>query len=344
MTTLVTGATGFTGINIVRGLAEAGETVVAMGHRPASAQCHRFLRGLEDSVRLLTGDVLDCSAMLRLAEEHDVQRIVHAAAVTPSGGLESANPRLLIDVNLVGTVNMLEVARQISASRLVFVSSSGVYGAPEDRTRLVPEDSPLQLNSLYTICKRSCELLLRRYRHLFGLSTVTGRMTSIYGPMERATPSRGRPSTVYKVVDALLAGRAVKARGGEFVRDYTHVEDAARIWTHLTLAEELDHDLYNVSAGVAYSLEQVLGTLQGLDASFSYSYVGPDDHADVEVTPPAERGALDITRISAEFGFVPQYNLQRGLQSYLAWAGGYPGLFSSGQSAVKKSTGHPLSR
>jgi nucleoside-diphosphate-sugar epimerase len=134
---------------------------------------------------------------------------------------------------------------------------------------------------------------------------------------------------VYKVVDALLARRAVKARGREFVRDYTHVEDAASIWKHLTLSGSLNHELYNVSAGVAYSLGEVLETLQGLQPSFSYSYAGPDDDVDVEVTPSAERGALDISRVTAEFDFVPKYNLKHGLQSYLEWSGDYPGLFSS---------------
>ena len=331
MTTLVTGATGFTGINIVRALAGAGETVVALGHRRASVECHQFLRGLENRVQLVVGDILDPSGMLRLADKHGVQRFVHAAAITPSGGQEQSYPQRVIDVNLMGTVNVLEVARKVSATRFVFVSSSGVYGAPEDRTKLVREDSPLRLNSLYTICKHTCELLLKRYKHLFGLSSVSGRMTSIYGPMERATASRGRPSTIYKVVDALLAHRAVRARGRQFVRDYTHVEDVGVIWRHLTLASDLDHDIYNVSAGVAYSLDEVLETLHELDAAFSYSYAVPDEDADVEIAPPAERGALDITRVRTEFGFSPTYDLKRGLQSYLQWADDYPGLFSSGQ-------------
>jgi len=331
VTTLVTGATGFTGINIVRALAEAGETVVAVGHRPASRECRQFLRGLEDKVRLLTGDVLDSSTMLRLAEQHGVGRFVHAAAVTPSGGLELSSPRRLIDVNLVGTVNMLEVAREVSAARFVFVSSSGVYGAPEDRSLLVPEDSPLQLSGLYPICKYSCELILKRYGKLFGLSTVTGRMTSIYGPMERATPSRGRTSIVCRAVDALLAGRTVVARGREFVRDHTHVKDAALIWRHLTLADDLDHSLYNVSSGVAYSLAEVLETLKRLDPSFSYRYAGPQEDADLELTPEAERGALDITRVVSEFDFAPKHSLEQGLRSYLEWSKDYPGLFSRGR-------------
>lgn len=329
MTTLVTGATGFTGINIVRTLAEAGETVIALGHRPASPECHQFLKGLEAKVRFFVGDVLDTAGMLSLAESNGVQRFVHAAAITPSGNVEQSIPQHVINVNLMGTVSMLEVARKVSAKRFVFTSSSGVYGAPRDRTEPVREDSPLQLNSFYTICKSACELLLRRYKGLFGLSTVAGRMTAIYGPMERVTASRGQPSTIYKVVSALLARRSVRAKGRELVRDYTHVEDASSIWRHLTLARDLGHDVYNVSAGVAYSLGDALEMLHGLDRTFSYSYAAPDQDADVEITPEGERGALDLTRVRTEFGFSPKYDLRRGLESYLEWAREYPALFPS---------------
>ena len=215
---------------------------------------------------------------------------------------------------------MLEVARKVSAERFVFTSSSGVYGAPKDRTESVREDSPLELSRFYTICKYACELLLKRHKRLFGLSTVAGRMCAIYGPMERVTASRGNPSTIYKLVSALLARRPVGARGREFVRDYTHVEDASLIWRYLTLASDLSYDVYNVSAGVAYSLGDVLDTLHGLDPTFSYSYAAPGQDADVEITPEGERGALDITRVSTEFGFSPKYDLRRGLESYLEWA------------------------
>lgn len=327
MTTLVTGATGFACINIVRTLAKAGEIVVALDLVPASAECHHFLKGLEDRVQFVVGDVLDTAGILSLAEKNGVRRFVHGAAITPSGNVEQSIPQRIVNVNLMGTVNMLEVARKVSADRFVFMSSSGIYGAPQDRTKLVRENSPLQLNSLYTICKYACELFLKRYKGLFELSTVAGRMTSIYGPMERATASRGQPSTIYKVVSALLARRAVKARGREFVRDYTHVEDASLIWRHLTLASDLDHDVYNVSAGVAYSLAKVLETFHELDPSFSYSYAAPGQEADVEIAPEGERGALDIIRVSTEFGFSPKYDLRRGMESYLEWAREYPTLF-----------------
>lgn len=329
MTTLVTGATGFACINIVRMLAEAGETVIALDLIPASAECHHFLWGLEDQVRFVVGDVLDTDGMLSLAEKHGVRRFVHGAAITPSFSVEQSIPQHIVNVNLMGTVSMLEVARKVAAERFVFMSSSGIYGAPKDRTEFVREDSPLQLNRLYSICKYTCELFLKRYKTLFGLSTVAGRMAAIYGPMERVTASRGQPSIIYELVSAFLARRAVRARGREFVQDYTHVEDASLIWRYLTLASDLGHDVYNVSAGVAYSLGDALEMLHGLDPTFSYSYAAPDQDADVEIIPEGERGALDITRVSTEFGFWPKYDLRRGLESYLEWAREYPTLFPS---------------
>jgi UDP-glucose 4-epimerase len=328
MTTLVPGATGFTGINIVRTLAESGEPVIALGHRPASVECHQFLKGLEEQVQLAVGDVTDTEGILRVAERHKVDRFVHAAAITPSRDVERSSAQHIVNVNLMGTVNMLEVSRQVSAKRFVFTSSSGVYAAPDKKTASVSEDDPLQLDSLYTICKRASELLVKRYKTLFGLSTVSGRMCAIYGPMERATASRGNPSTIYKLVNALLARRPVKVRGREFVRDYTHVEDASVIWRHLTLADDLDHDIYNVSAGVTYSLGKVLETLHSLDPTFSYSDASSDEEADIEIRSGGERGALDMTRAKTEFGFRPKYDLRRGLASYLEWAREYPTLFS----------------
>lgn len=328
MTTLVTGGTGFAGINTVLALAEAGEYVVALDKHPASEECREFLQPVADKVDLVVGDVVDLKGVLRLAEEREVRRIVHGAAITPSGDVEQRMPRHVVSVNLMGTVNLLEVAQQTGVERFVFMSSSGVYGAPKNRTESVSEDSLLKLDKLYGICKYACELLLKRYKSLFNLSAVSGRMCAIYGPMERPTPSRGAPSTVYRLVGALLAQQPVSARGRQFVRDYTHVEDACTIWKDLTLARSLQHDVYNVSAGVAYSLDDLLQTLQDVDPSFTYRHAEPDESADVEIAPEGERGALNISRVRTELGFSPKYDLRQGLESYLEWARQHPVLFS----------------
>lgn len=327
MTILVTGATGFAGINIVKALAESGQSVVALDAVRASPECNRYIEAFKSEITFCIGNVLDYQATLELAKEHGVRRIVHAAAITPSGAVESSMPGHVINVNLMGTVNMLEVARQIAAERFVFVSSSGVYGAPESRDQRVIEESQKTPENLYSICKVAGELLVRRYKDLFGMSTVAGRMAAIYGPMERVTSSRGNPSIIYKLIRAHHRGSVVTARGGEVVSDYTHVEDASWIWRNLALANYLKHDIYNVSAGVAYSLNDVLQTLHQIDPTFIFRYVGPGESVDVEIRPESERGALDLTRLSDDLDFRPRYNLEQGLGSYLNWVREYPTMF-----------------
>ncbi len=327
MTILVTGATGFTGINIVRTLAEAGQQVVACDLTPADATCHQFIHAVADRIEFVVADVIDLDAMLRLADQYGVRRIVHAAGITPSGDVESSIPLRVADVNLMSTVRMLEVARHVSAERFVFVSSSGVYGAPEIRAEPVYEDSIQTFTSLYAICKHASELLLQRYSSLFGLSTVSGRMGPIYGPMERRTDSRGNMSMVYKLVDACRSGRTVAVRGLEFVADYTHVYDASEIWRDLTLANNLSWGVYNVSGGVAYALGEVLETLRELEPGFSYRLAQPDRQADIELRPEGERGAMDVSRVRTDFGFSPRFDLKFGLSQYLTWSSEHPEMF-----------------
>lgn len=327
MTTLVTGATGFACVHIVRALADAGERVIALDLAPPDAVVLAYLATVQARVQFVTGDVRDADAMLALAREHGVDRFVHGAAITPTPEVEKADPRQIIDVNLMGTVNLLEVARQVGARRFVFTSSSGVYAPSPASTRVLTEASPVQAEGLYTICKLACEAILERYRALFGLSTVTGRMSSIYGPMERATATRRRPSTICSLVRACLTQQTVVVRGRQYRRTFTRAEDAASIWRDLTLAGKLEHNIYNVSAGIAYSLDEVLEALQKAETSFRFSYAGQGQEADVEITPSGERPALDMQRARDEFGFEPAHTLDTGIESYLAWARENPEMF-----------------
>lgn len=327
MTTLVTGATGFACVHIVRALAEAGERVIALDLVPPDAAISSYLAHVQDRVRFATGDVLDADDMLALAQEHRPERFVHGAAITPTLEVEKADPRRVIDVNLMGTVNLLEAARQVEARRFVFTSSSGVYAPPSVTVHAHTEGSPVQTAGLYSICKLACEAILDRYRGLFGLSTVAGRMSSIYGPMERATATRRRPSTIYRLVRACLEQRPVVVRGRQYRRTFTRAEDAATIWRDLTLADKLEHNIYNVSAGVAYSLEEVLQALKRAAPAFRFSDARPGQQADVEITSRGERPALDMRRARDEFCFEPAYTLQQGIDSYLAWARENPETF-----------------
>jgi len=317
-TVLVTGAAGFVGLNIVRRLATEGATVVALARRAPDAETRRFLAPVANLVRFVMGDVRDRAGLAALAQREGVRRIVHGAAVT-SAEAERADPASFVDVNLGGTLNVLEAARRIEAERVVLISSSAVYGAPADPARLIGEDDALQIGGMYTICKQAGEQLCRRYAELYGLSAVAGRLGTAYGPMERPTESRATMSQVYTLLHAALAGRQLRVYGADRLRDVCYIDDVAEAFCRLTLAEQLEHTIYNVSAGTAHSLRAIAVAIAALVPGPAWLPADAPDGAELVVRPPSERGPMSLGRLRAELGFAPRFTLEGGLAHYLAW-------------------------
>lgn len=318
MTVLVTGAAGFVGLNIAKGLAERDATVVALVRRGPDDETLRFLGAVAGAVRFVEGDVRDRAGMLALVRREGVRRIVHGAAVTAAEA-ERDDPAGFVDVNLGGTLNMLEAARQVEAERVVLISSSAVYGAPRDRQRRIREDDPLQIGGIYTICKQAGEELCRRYGELYGLSAVAGRLGTAYGPMERPTGSRSTMSQVYTLAQAALDGTAPRIYGAERLRDVCHIDDVTDAFCGLALAGRLDHTIYNVSAGTAHSLRAIAAAIAELVPGAAWLPAETPDEADLVVRPPSERGPMDLGRLAADIGFAPRFTLEAGLAHYLGW-------------------------
>ncbi len=315
---LVTGAAGFVGLNIVRRIAEAGATVVALGRRAPDADMIRFLTPVAHLVRFAEGDVRDREGLAALVEREGVRRIVHGAAVT-SAEAERDDPASFVDINLGGTLNVLEAARRAAAERVVLISSTAVYGAPADPKRLIREDDPLQIGGMYSICKQAGEHLCRRYGELYGLSAVVGRLGTAYGVMERPSGSRSAMSQLYTLLHAALEGRTLRIYGADRLRDACYIDDVAEAFCRLTLAERVTYPIYNVSAGTAHSLREISGTIATLIPGASWVAVESPDDANLVVHPASERGPMSLERLKADLGFTPRFSLTDGLAHYLAW-------------------------
>jgi len=318
MTTLVTGAAGFVGLNIVRRLAAYGVPVLALARRAPDAAMLQFLQPVAAHVRFAEGDVRDRDGMCALVQREGVERIIHGAAIT-SAEAERDDPSGFIDVNLGGTINLLEAARQSGVARVVLISSSAVYGAPTDRTRLIREEDRLQIGGIYAICKQAGEELCRRYGELYGLSAVAGRLGTAYGPMERPTGSRSSMSQVYTLLHAALAQRSLRIYGADRLRDVCYIDDVAEAFCRLALAPRLEHTLYNVSAGTAHSLRDIAQVIATLVPEMRWLPATTIEEADLVVRPPSERGPMSLSRLQHELGFTPRYSLQAGLEHYLEW-------------------------
>lgn len=319
MTVLVTGANGFVGVNIVRRLAQQKLKVIALARRPPDPAMHRFLADEAERIVWVQGDVRDRAGLITLARHYQVDRLVHGAAITPSPVIEQTQTAAIIEANLMGTVNALEAACEVKAERFVFISSTGLYGAPANPHRLLTEAEPLTTANLYTICKFASEQLCRRYTELHGLATVVGRLGSAYGPMERATQSRETMSFIYNLAHRALAGEHSRIFGANRLRDFCYIDDVATAFSHLLLAKQLNWPVYNIATDQTVTNRDALDMLSQLCPGFGWREVAHPEEADLSILPHQERAPLDLSRLRQDVGYTPQYDLARGLQAYLEW-------------------------
>lgn len=319
MAVLVTGGTGFIGSNIVGCLARRGEDVVAFDMSPPDQATQPLLRHFPDRVSIIRGDMRDLVLLQKLVADHSVDAVVHAAAITPADkAWEHDHCQEIVEVNLLGAVNIFQLARSLpSLRRVIYISSDAVYGSLRPK-RPVTEDHPVTLQGLYAITKYTSELMGHRWRQLFDLDIVSARLSSIYGPLERITSSRKRMSTIYSLVRLAVEGKPIKINSLQERRDYIHVWDVARGVVGLLQAPSLNHEIYNISAGKAYSVGEVLEALAGCVPGMCYSVVAQEE-ANVWVDPGRQEGPVDNNRLRTELNFELQYPLPEGLRQYVQW-------------------------
>jgi nucleoside-diphosphate-sugar epimerase len=210
MKILVTGATGFIGVHLVKHLVESGHDVIGLDVHPPHPAADIFLKSVRDHIRFAQADIADLEA-LRRAVDGAVDAVIHAAVIATSSGLEASNPARIIDVNIIGTLETLRCAREAGARRFVYVSSSGVYGHT-DPDVVLREADHLQLTNIYPIAKYANERIVQWFARDGGITAGSARVAAPYGPMERSTGTRSAMSPIYRLVRAALAGRSIQIR------------------------------------------------------------------------------------------------------------------------------------
>ena len=318
MATLVTGGTGFVGANIVKELAARGHDVVSLDVMPADSLTEQFLGGLAARVTFLTGDILDTAGLDALRTAYAIDRVVHAAVFTVNrADLETARSKDILDINLTGTGNLLELARMAGVARFVYVSSGAAYGLTREPDQTYNEDDPPQPGNLYGITKFASECLTRRYGQLHGFATASLRVSTPYGPMERVTGHRSNMSTPYQWTGQMLRGEPVTRDYSDHGRDYTYVRDTASAVAAVVAAPELPHDLYNITNGVPVTGAEIQRRLAELFPEFRL--VEPEMPAPADAALGPTRGPLSAYRLWHDLGWTPQYDLAAGLTDYVRW-------------------------
>ena len=318
MATLVTGGTGFVGSNIVKTLAQRGHKVVCFDLVAPDAFVRGYMEPLSDAVTFVQGNILKKDDLERVASDHEITKVVHAAVYTAiRPDIEAQQSRSIVDINVAGTANLLDLARGLSLERFLYVSSGAVYGEGRGGHETLPEDATLYPRSLYAATKYTSELLTRRYGELHGFQAVSVRLSSPYGPMERVTGHRALMSVPHVWTGNVIRNEPIRAGDRSLGRDFTYVKDTAEGICAVLDAPSLSHEVYNVSAGQWVTLAEIIDSLQHIRPSIQ---VVDDPATDFPIMRRgASRGTMDATRLGEDLGFAASFDLASGLSDYLDW-------------------------
>jgi UDP-glucuronate 4-epimerase len=332
MAVLVTGAAGFIGAATSRVLLDRGDEVVGIDnlndyYDPTLKQAR--LRNLQqhfgNRFRFERVNFADADELKRVTDTFDVNGIVHLGA---QAGVRYSleNPQAYVQSNLVGHVNMLELARARQPRHMVYASSSSVYGGNKSLPFRVEDrvDHPL---SLYAATKKADELLSESYSSLYRLPLTGLRFFTVYGPW-------GRPDmAMWIFVKALYAGEPLPLfNGGEMRRDFTYVDDIVRgVVACLDGPPENDgrvkaggsispHALYNIGNSRSEDLMRVVELLEQETGRKALLDPKPMQVGDVRET------FADISAIERDHGFKPATSIDEGVPRFVKWYREYHGL------------------
>ena len=317
MATLVTGGTGFVGSNIVKTLLQRGHEVVCFDLVPTNDLLTRYIEPWADKVTFLQGDIL-APGDLEQTEDHKIDKVVHAAVFTgvlPE--VEASRSRSIVEINLMGTTNLLELARRIKPQRFLYVSSGSVYGDRPEHEEVLREDAELHPHTLYESTKYASELLTRRFGEMHGFQTSATRLSSPYGPMERVTGHRANQSVIKDITGRIIRGEDIAVSDRGQGRDYTYVADIAGGICSVLDAPSPSHFAYNVSNGHWVSVGDIIDALSELRPGIRVVEASPGDENDL--SPGGSRSRMDVSRLRDDIGFTAEYDLAAGLTAFLQW-------------------------
>lgn len=315
-TIMITGGSGFLGTYVTGSLAARGDRVVifdAVGPVPVLAA---LTAPFEQQIVFVRGQVLDLAGMLRAVQQHNVERIFHAAALyDPPYSLDE--PAITYQVNVTGTINVMETARLSGVQRVVQSSSIAVYAPrqyePIDERH--PISSPSAGNPLgpYGASKAAAEIVGLTYYSTNGVDFVALRNSAIYGHGMRY------PMYIKPMVENSVRGLPTRfATGGDMRRDYTHVKDITQavIKALDVPASALTQRVFNIGSGTMHSAAQVAETvrivLPNADIEIGAGL------SELEQNDMRARGMLDLSAARQQLRYEPQFTLEAGIRDYVA--------------------------
>jgi len=319
---LVTGGAGFIGSHLTEALLKSGQKVVVLDNfndfydpvikrENIKAITTKMAQlGIpEDHIQIIEGDIRDPEQMDKLFASSSIQLVVHLAAMAGVRPSISA-PLLYNDVNINGTLNLLEMCKKYRVKKFVFASSSSVYGnnkkVPFAETDFV--DHPV---SPYAATKRAGELFCHTYHHLYGMDIACLRFFTVYGPGQRPDLA------IHKFTKLIINDEEVPFYGdGTTERDYTYIDDIidgvvrAIQWVQNGQGQ---YEIFNLGESRTISLNEMVATLEKVIGKKAKLKVLPMQPGDVK------RTYADITKARKILGYHPVTAFEDGIEKFVQW-------------------------
>lgn len=309
MQILVTGGAGFIGSHLIERLLEEGYEVVCLDNFNDyyNPQIKRnnikpFLR--ERNFNLVEADIRDKDTLKKVFEKYKFQKIIHLAAQA-GVRLSLKQPNLYVDVNVNGTLNLLELSREYKIKNFVFGSSSSVYGA----TKEIPfsEEGKLKPISPYGVSKRTGELLCYTYNHLYNLPVTILRFFTVYGPRQRPDMA------IHKFTKLIDEGKEICLYGnGETSRDYTYISDIVEGIVP-SLNTDFNYEIFNLGNSNPTNLSHLISLIEkNLGKSAKIKYL-PEQPGDPSIT------FADISKSKRMLNYNPKVKMEEGIKNFIEW-------------------------
>lgn len=307
---LVTGGAGFIGSNLTDKLLSEGNSVIVIDNfdnfYDRKIKENNLMNALSyNNFKLIEGDIRDKNILAKIFSENEIDIVFQLAAkvgVRPS----IKEPELFFEVNVNGTLNILEAMKRYGVKKLIFASSSSIYGNNKKVPFSEKDNVDLPI-SPYAATKKACELLNHTYHHLYGFNIYNLRFFTVYGPRQRPDLA------IHKFAQLILTGEPIPVFGnGNTSRDYTYIDDIIQ-GIMSAIKKVKGYEIINLGESKTITLSKLIAIIENTVGEKAIVNRLPIQPGDVEKT------FADISKAKQLLGYNPKTNIEDGIKKFVEW-------------------------